>query len=430
MKRTLLFAAFMTACAFTSGAQDKVFTCILKGKVMNGDSKYVRILERGKNLHNQGHDIALNPDGTFDYEVKDSLNRQYEIILGAELTQGWISAYEFISEPGSVHAELYQTIFKSSHTMNDSLYRLSSVKGGPVNARYSAEKKYSSTKCAEASSCQAEMVRMHNTKEAYSEKAQGMLKSMETCADSSASYKSKLNAEFMALTKKPQEFYSQAYLEVKDVYDAAAKTCYKDRCDHMAANPDIASLCILYGYALNKKPNMDTAAFISAYKVLAGKYPAHPYANAIGLAVKSFDSVIAGKPFINFTAPDLSGTQHTLSEEIKDRIAVLDLWASWCGPCIKNGLKLKPVYEKYKDKGFVVVGVAREFMNTKALEGALKRTGYPWLNLLEMDDRINLWAQYGVPKSGGAVFLIDRKGRIVAINPTDEEIESYLEQNL
>lgn len=431
MKRTLFFTTLTVLSAITVPAQNKEFTCVVEGKVMNGDSKHVRILENGKNIYKHGHDIALEPDGTFRLEIKDSVNREYEIFLGAELSQGQMTMYRFISEPGTVRAILYQTVFKPDFTTYDSLRKLSSVKGGPLNARHARYAAHLlSAGCTEAHLLEGEMSRLYKENKAYSERTQAIFDAMKVSADSSDAYKNKLNEEFMALTKKPQEFYSTAFLEIKTKYETAAKTCYRDRCEYISANPDAASLCILYDYALNKNPNMDTAAFVGAARILTEKHPHHPYSASIALAVKSLDNARAGKPFTDFTAPDLEGTLHTLSEEIKGRIAVLDLWASWCGSCIEKGLKLKPVYEKYKDKGFVVVGVAREFKNTEALKGALKRNGYPWLNLLELDDRTRLWALYGVPKSGGAVFLIDRNGKIVAVNPTAEEVESYLGQNL
>ena len=57
-----------------------------------------------------------------------------------------------------------------------------------------------------------------------------------------------------------------------------------------------------------------------------------------------------GERFIDFTAPDANDEMHTLSEEIKGKIALIDLWASWGGPCRREAMSMKPLYESYKDK--------------------------------------------------------------------------------
>ena len=137
-----------------------------------------------------------------------------------------------------------------------------------------------------------------------------------------------------------------------------------------------------------------------------------------------------GGSYFDFTAPDLGGINHTLSEEIEGRVALIDLWGSWCGPCRRHSMALIPVYNKYKDRGFTVVGVAREFRNSGAMKTAIERDGYPWLNLLELDDRLGIWTKYGVGNAGGARFLVGRDGKILAVNPDAAQVEAILEKEL
>ncbi|MCC8173112.1 MAG: TlpA family protein disulfide reductase, partial [Odoribacter sp.] len=131
--------------------------------------------------------------------------------------------------------------------------------------------------------------------------------------------------------------------------------------------------------------------------------------------------------YIDFTAPDMEDNLVALSEQIAGKIALIDLWASWCGPCRSLSKSMIPIYEEYKDKGFTVVGVARE-KDKKEAEQAIKKDKYPWLNLLEIGDKEKIWMKYGIENSGGRTFLVNQEGKILAIHPTAEEVKEILEK--
>ena len=86
-----------------------------------------------------------------------------------------------------------------------------------------------------------------------------------------------------------------------------------------------------------------------------------------------------------------------------------------------------PVYEKYKDKGFTVIGVASIQKNTKQLKIALEMDKYPWLNLIEIDNKNGIWSKYNISNSGGYTWLVDSEGKILAIHPSAEEVDKILE---
>ena len=127
-----------------------------------------------------------------------------------------------------------------------------------------------------------------------------------------------------------------------------------------------------------------------------------------------------GDKIRDFTLPDADGVPHKLSELVSGKMAVVDFWASWCGSCRIRSKSLKPVYEKYAGDDFTIVGVANEYGNDAKWRTALKRDGYPWVSLVAVDGSPYIQSNYG------KVFLIDRQGVILAINPTVEEIEATL----
>ena len=165
-----------------------------------------------------------------------------------------------------------------------------------------------------------------------------------------------------------------------------------------------------------------------AYEALKKLFPNHPYVAYAGDALNGLTSIRTGGRFVDFEAVDLEGNVREFSEIIKGKVTVLDLWATWCGPCIRKSRQLIPLYEHYQNKGFTVVGVAREFNNTKRLLNTLAKEQFPWLQLVEINDQNRIWSKYNVSTSGGALFMIDRAGKIMAVNPTIEEIEALLQK--
>ena len=168
----------------------------------------------------------------------------------------------------------------------------------------------------------------------------------------------------------------------------------------------------------------------NAYHVLAEKFASSKYTCLGKMLIDGFHSVKPGGHYVEFEAPDLEGRVVNVSEVIKGKIAIIDLWASWCMPCRAKAKMMIPIYEKYKDKGFEIVGVAREFKNTERMKQAIAQDKYPWLQLVELDDGQKLWTRYMLGNAGGGVFLVDRDGTILAVNPKPEEVRKILEQKL
>lgn len=96
--------------------------------------------------------------------------------------------------------------------------------------------------------------------------------------------------------------------------------------------------------------------------------------------------------------------------------------------CIAKSRLVVPVYEQYKNKGFKVVGIAREFKDTDAVKRRINKEKFSWLNLVELDDKQNNWNTYGISNGVGLMILVDRDGTILSIDPKIEDLEAILQQ--
>jgi hypothetical protein len=89
-----------------------------------------------------------------------------------------------------------------------------------------------------------------------------------------------------------------------------------------------------------------------------------------------------------------------------------------------------PIYNEFADQGFTIIGVACEYKSTEALKKRMEIEKFPWINLLELDNQNGIWDKYGVSNSGGRTFMVDSKGKILAINPTAAEVRELLNKLL
>lgn len=199
--------------------------------------------------------------------------------------------------------------------------------------------------------------------------------------------------------------------------------------EYIQSKPTLVGLYMLVKQTRRMRDSDNSATYKNMYqKLYAGKFADNPMTDYMKNWMVNKE-IKVGDKYFDFTAPDLTGKQHTLSKEIKGKVALIDFWASWCGPCRRASISMIPVYEAYKDKGFVIVGVARE-RDAERMEKAIAKDKYPWLNLLELNDAGKIWERYGIGNAGGRTYLVDKNGKILAIHPTAEEVKAWLEKLL
>jgi peroxiredoxin len=132
----------------------------------------------------------------------------------------------------------------------------------------------------------------------------------------------------------------------------------------------------------------------------------------------------------DFVENDMDDHPVKLSD-FKGKYVLLDFWASWCGPCRAENPNVVKAFNKYKDKGFTVLGVSLDQPGKKdAWLAAIKKDGLSWTQVSDLKFWNNAVAKlYGImaiPQN----FLIDPKGKIVGKNLRGEALEKKLEEVL
>jgi cytochrome c biogenesis protein CcmG, thiol:disulfide interchange protein DsbE len=142
---------------------------------------------------------------------------------------------------------------------------------------------------------------------------------------------------------------------------------------------------------------------------------------ALGLTLnpREVPSPLIGKPAPDFTLPLLAQPEKSFSQkEMLGRVWILNVWASWCAPCIAE----HPVVSELAKAGPAPV-IGRNYKDARddALPW-LKRHGDPfYLTVADVAGRIGIdYGVYGVPET----YVIDRRGviRFKHIGPLTREV--------
>jgi peroxiredoxin len=107
----------------------------------------------------------------------------------------------------------------------------------------------------------------------------------------------------------------------------------------------------------------------------------------------------------DFHLTDLEGKQQSLSQ-YRGKIVLVNFWATWCKPCITEMPSMQKIYDKLRDKGFVVLAV-NELEDDAKVREHIKQYGHTFPVLMDNDNKVaNQFGVFGLPVS----VFIDEKG--------------------
>lgn len=121
-------------------------------------------------------------------------------------------------------------------------------------------------------------------------------------------------------------------------------------------------------------------------------------------------SPLIGRPMPSFRLQGFDGGVVD-SNVLRGRILVVNFWASWCYPaCYEEAPRLQRVWEAYRGRGVVIVGVNIQDREAPARE-FIRRFGLTFPNGMDRTGRVSIdFGVAGVPET----FVVDGKGHIVA----------------
>ncbi len=189
-------------------------------------------------------------------------------------------------------------------------------------------------------------------------------------------------------------------------------------------------------YALNFSKKAPVERVKSFYEKINKETKKESYCKML----KDFADFVPGIDAPTFARTNAEGKMISLGN-YNGKYVLLDFWGSWCKPCRERHPELIEIYNRYKEKNFEIIGVAkdgdqgqgvtREAAVQKWID-AIKADGLPWVNVLYKADDASqqpLDEAYRVI-SYPSNYLVDPQGKIIAINLSEKELESKLAEIL
>lgn len=127
------------------------------------------------------------------------------------------------------------------------------------------------------------------------------------------------------------------------------------------------------------------------------------------------------KPAPSLSFQDITTNEQYQITDFRDKVVLLNFWATWCAPCLKELPDLNQLQEDYKDQGLIVLAISDEDQNRLAAY-ALKHPFDAQVGRVENFD----WTDLNSERP--ATFLIDKEGVVRAYFTGPYEYEFFAEQ--
>ena len=138
--------------------------------------------------------------------------------------------------------------------------------------------------------------------------------------------------------------------------------------------------------------------------------------------VSHFDKIrLVGKPLPVFTVEDHFTGDEISRETLRGKVALIDFWATWCGPCVAELPHILAAHRALAPEGFVVFSVSLD-EDQERMEKMIEDREMSWLHHFDGKKWQNELAVAFDVHSIPASLLVDRKGVVRAVNLRGREV--------
>ncbi len=172
---------------------------------------------------------------------------------------------------------------------------------------------------------------------------------------------------------------------------------------HNYQEPDPDRLPWMYLTVCYHAAEHDTSLFAYAYRQLTEKYESHVATYLAKTELDPSRRIRAGARLPDFHFKLLDDSTATVSpESLRGKWVFIDLWATWCGPCISELPVITQAWEQYKSKNIEILSISFDADPTKVILFRKGRFAMPWKHVFSpggfKSEAAEIFEVYGIPK--------------------------------
>ena len=178
-------------------------------------------------------------------------------------------------------------------------------------------------------------------------------------------------------------------------------------------------------FALNYINAENQFAFMDSLSTkFSRELPGSQFTKELNERVDNMRRLAIGSEAPEITLPDPQGNELSLSS-LRGKYVLIDFWAAWCKPCRQENPNVLASYNRYKDKGFEILGVSLD-RTREAWVKAIEDDGLTWKHVSDLQYFNSEAAQTYQINAIPATYLIGPDGKIVAKDLRGPSLEQKL----
>lgn len=218
--------------------------------------------------------------------------------------------------------------------------------------------------------------------------------------------------------------------------DSVSKAC-ETIIDHAFASKNKEVFQFVAVYLLNKYAKQDVICLDGVYVSIAQKY--YCTGMAYWLDSAQVEGICAdagrmaplrcGRSAPEVRLKDINDSSYVNLYNIRKPFVAVYFWDPSCGNCAKMSDALVPIYEKYKDRGFEILGVCSKAWNdVEACRTKVKKQKMDWINLSDEAYPLAWVKKYYDLRSNPFIYLLDEDKNILFKRISAEQLDQILER--